>query len=196
MADPSTSNFSTPLLRIWDKNSGSKLDSITRLQARLPRCQIGSQEERMKRLAIHANWNKREPTPFISFASSIQALQRIISKRNKWTERKLTVINPNVRIAKGLPVLEMKAEMKHYKVQDPYDRSYRYYEDEYLCLWEVSPDEVVGRWNWDILTTHPHWYKDIILMAFREHNDRFEREMISKPTFYSGLPGMSSSFAH
>jgi hypothetical protein len=56
----------------------------------------------------------------------------------------LTVINPNTRIAGGLPILDMRAETHHYAVSDPYGRSYQYYMDHYLCVWEVTSPEIIG----------------------------------------------------
>ncbi|KAJ5120831.1 uncharacterized protein N7515_010219 [Penicillium bovifimosum] len=80
-------------------------------------------------------------------------------------------------------MVEMESELKHYEVQDPYGRACSYYKDEYLCLWEVTPDEVVAHWDWDVLVENDHWYEDEILPAFREHNDRFLRRSRVKSTF-------------
>ncbi|KAF7717832.1 Uncharacterized protein PECH_000078 [Penicillium ucsense] len=77
----------------------------------------------------------------------------------------------------------MESELKYYKVQDPCRGAYSYYKDEYLCLWEVTPDEVVAHWDWDVLIENDHWYEDDILPAFKEHNDRFLRRSRSKATF-------------
>jgi hypothetical protein len=80
-------------------------------------------------------------------------------------------------------MVEMESELKYYEVQDPYRRAYSYYKDEYLCLWEVTPIEVVGRWDWDVLVENDHWYEDEILTAFEEHNDRFLSRSRIKETF-------------
>ncbi|CAI7673166.1 unnamed protein product [Penicillium viridicatum] len=77
----------------------------------------------------------------------------------------------------------MESELKYYKVQDPYRRAYSYYKDEYLCLWEVTPIEVVAHWDWDVLVENEHWYEDEILPAFEGHNDRFLRRSRIKATF-------------
>nr|KMM71105.1 hypothetical protein CPAG_07412 [Coccidioides posadasii RMSCC 3488] len=42
--------------------------------------------------------------------------------------------------------------------------------DEYLCLWEITPEEVVQHWNWDELCENPRWYEDEIQPAFNQHN--------------------------
>ncbi|CAG8215028.1 unnamed protein product [Penicillium olsonii] len=83
------------------------------------------------------------------------------------------IINPNVRIGNGLPILEMKSELRHYEVQDPYGRGYSDNKDQYLCLWEVTPDEVVAHWDWDGLLEDVCWDGDKILPAFKEQNVRF-----------------------
>jgi hypothetical protein len=62
---------SGPLLRVWDKNSGSHPDQSDRMLARLPRQRLGSRESRKKSLATHADYQIWEPTPFISFTASV-----------------------------------------------------------------------------------------------------------------------------
>ena len=66
----------------------------------------------------------------------------------------------------------MKEEMIYYEVLDPYNNDYRYYEKQYLCLWQVDAPEVVGRWNWAELENHRRWYEDIVLPAYNRHEDR------------------------
>ncbi|CAG8271706.1 unnamed protein product [Penicillium salamii] len=176
--------YSGPLLRVWDKHSGSHPDQSERMLARLPRQRLGSRESRKESLATHADYQIWEPTPFISFSASVLGLQRFLSRRKGPSfPRTLTVINPNVRIANGLPMLEMEPELRHYEVQDPYRRAYAYYKDEYLCLWEVTPDEVVAHWDWDVLIENVHWYENEILPTFKKHNDRFLRRSQIEATF-------------
>lgn len=66
-------------------------------------------------------------------------------------------------MARGLPILEMESETRYYDVQGPYGKAFSYYKDEYLCLWEVTPDEVVVQRDWNVLTENHHWYEDEIL---------------------------------
>jgi hypothetical protein len=148
---PNPVNF-TPLLRVWDKNSGSHPDSSNRMLARLPRQRLGSRESRERSLATHADYQKWNPTPFISFTTSVSGLQIFLSRRKGASfPRTLTVINPNVRIASGLPMLEMESELIYYEVPDPYQKAYSYYKDEHLCLWEITPEEIIGYIDWDLL---------------------------------------------
>lgn len=192
---PDTS-YNRPFLRVWDENSGSHPDLSKRILARLPREQLGSRQSREKALTTHADYQRWEPTPFISFTPSISALQEFLSRR-KWKSfsRRLTVINPNVRTAKGLPMLEMESELRYYEVPDPYRREYLYYKDEYLCLWEITPDEVVGHWDWDNLIENEHWYEEEILPAFENHDEEFQRRNQSEAIFdvstlQTALPNM------
>ncbi|KAB8264052.1 hypothetical protein BDV32DRAFT_145829 [Aspergillus pseudonomiae] len=83
----------------------------------------------------------------------------------------LTVVNPRVRAANGRHLLSVVNEMRYYGVRDPLGMSCD--EDEYLCLWMVSEEEVVGHWEWSELAKLDDWYEAIILPAFREHNKRF-----------------------
>ena len=62
-------------------------------------------------------------------------------------------------------------EMKNYDAPDPYEKSYQYYKDHYLCLWEVTDDEIIDHWLLDELTANELWYENIILPAFRRHRE-------------------------
>lgn len=78
---------------------------------------------------------------------------------------------------------------------NPYGRGYSYYEDEYICLWEIIPDEVVNPWDWDNLIENVYWYEEEILPAFKKHNEKFQRRGQTKvifdmSTLQSALPGM------
>lgn len=92
-------------------------------------------------------------------------------------DKTLTVVNPNVRLARGLPVIKMETEMRYYGVEDPYENDYTEYKGEYLCLWEVTPDEVVGHWDWEDLVDDPDWFGNVVMPAFVEHNYRFLGEL-------------------
>lgn len=167
-------SFTVPLLRTWDHYSGSQPDQEHRMFARASRQRLDTHKTRVWALAAHAKHHIWEDTPFISFTSCPSALHSIASNRiEKRGAQTLTVINPNIRIAKRLPIINMIFEMKHYEVPDPSQKSYLYYKDQYLCLWEVTPDEVVGSWDWEELSENEKWYDEIIMPAFKEHNQRF-----------------------
>jgi hypothetical protein len=61
-------------------------------------------------------------------------------------------------------MVEMECE---YEVQDLYGRAVSYYKDEYLCLWEVTPNENVAHCDWDIIIKNDNWYKEEILPTFK-----------------------------
>ncbi|KAJ3566632.1 hypothetical protein NPX13_g7066 [Xylaria arbuscula] len=120
--------FEGPLLRVWDKWSGSEPESDGSM------CIA---EKRIKR------------------GRGFQAI---------------TVIDPNVRVEKELPILHAKAEMDHYKIRNRY--GYRpYYDNEYLCLWQVTAAEIVGHWGWNDLQNDEDWYKNIILPEFQRFTE-------------------------
>ncbi|KAL3468095.1 hypothetical protein BJX64DRAFT_246868 [Aspergillus heterothallicus] len=142
--------------------------------ARLPRGRLDTSRARKTFLATHADHGIWEPTPFISFTQSPRELKENVNwRKKKRGNQTITVVNPNVRIAKGLPVLNMVDEMRHYGVPDPYGRAKEYYKNHYICLWEVTEEEVVGNWEWDDLVKTDRWYEQVILPAFKEHNDRY-----------------------
>lgn len=80
-------------------------------------------------------------------------------------------------------MLEMESELRYYEVPDPYGREYLYYKDEYLCVWEITPDEVVDHWDWDNLIENMQWYEEEILPAFEKHNKLFQRRSQSEAIF-------------
>ncbi|RAK81891.1 uncharacterized protein BO72DRAFT_180675 [Aspergillus fijiensis CBS 313.89] len=174
-------NIDSPLLRTWDYYSGSQPNNSGECLARLPRGRLDTSEIRKDYLTIHADHKIWEPTPFISFTQSSQELQDNANWRmSKRGSQTITVVNANVRVDKGLPVLNMADEMRYYGVSDPYNRRDEYYRNHYICLWEITEEEIVGNWEWDELLRNGCWYEQVILPAFKEHNNRY---MASKEAF-------------
>jgi hypothetical protein len=161
--------FEKPFLRIWDSYSGSQPDNEDRMKSRAPRQRLDTQKSRKESLATHINHKIWEPTPYISFTTSPEAIQALADPRvNRRGPQTLTVVDPNTRIADRLPILDVRAEMDYYGVENPYGKV-EYYTDHYLCLWEVTGGEVIGHWEWTDLVANERWYHEIILPAFREH---------------------------
>jgi hypothetical protein len=159
--------FEIPFLRIRDCQSGSQPDNDNRMKSRASRQRLDTWDSRKNSLATHINHKIWEPTPYISFTTSPVAIQELADWRaNRRGPQTLTVVDPNTRIANGLPILDVRAEMDYYGVKDPYGK-YQYYIDHYLCLWEVTGREVIGHWELADLVTNERWYHEIILPAFR-----------------------------
>lgn len=171
----SSVNSNLPLLRTWDRFSGSQPTENGRMLSRLPRERLDTSSARRTSLATHADHGNWEPTPFISFTQSPQELQTMAGfrERRRRGSQTITVVNANVRTREGFPILNMEAEMRYYGVLDPYNRSNEYYRNHCICLWEVTEDEIVGNWEWDDLIKTDNWYERIILPAFKEHNNRY-----------------------
>lgn len=164
--------FDTPFLRIWDRYSGSQPDDENRMMSRAPHQRLDTLNTRKNSLATHIDHGLWEPTPYISFTTSPEAVQELadwrLNRRGRGPQT-LTVLDPNTRIADGLPILDVRAEMDHYGVKDLYGKSNRYYTDHYLCLWEVTGHEIIGHCEWTDLVANEQWYHEIILPAFRAH---------------------------
>ena len=60
---------------------------------------------------------------------------------------KITVINPNVRIALGIAILRMKDEMKHYDVPPPRGVMAEHWR-EWILPFVAGLEEIVGTWLW------------------------------------------------
>ncbi|EFR05163.1 hypothetical protein MGYG_08176 [Nannizzia gypsea CBS 118893] len=164
-----------PLLRVWDRYSGSQPDKETnQMVSRLPRQRLDTKEARKQYLTIHADHAIWEPTPFISFTTSARAVQEIVNLRStKRDAQTIIAINPAVRAAIGLPIIDMGVEMRCYGIPDPYHRNHEYYKDHYLCLWEVTAPEVIGCWEWHELVRNSHWYEEIVIPKTEEHGRRY-----------------------
>lgn len=163
-----------PLLRVWDTRSGSIPDPLCehRMLARLQRGELATNDVRKTSLARHANHRNDIPTPYISFTSSLDAAIRLANERkHKWHrgDQNIVVIDPWYRLQRGLPILDMGKEMEEYGVENPYRENY--YTDHYICLWEVTPEEVVGTWSCNDLRDVDDWYQNIIMPAFRKHRE-------------------------
>ena len=85
----------------------------------------------------------------------------------------IVVADPRIRLEVGLPVLPYKEEMACYKVRSRYGGDY--WDDHYLCLWEVTPEEVVGVWEWNYMRSELNWYERIIMPAVEEHREERDR---------------------
>ena len=159
-----------PLLRVWDSFSGSipNRSCGNRMLARLPRGELATFDTRKTSLARHANQRNQIHTPYISFTSSVDAAVRLANERKRPRgDQHIVVVDPWYRLQRGLPVLDMGKEMREYGVQNPYGEDY--YTDHYLCLWEITPEEVIGTWSCNYLRQVDGWYENIIMQEFRKH---------------------------
>jgi len=162
--------FQKPFLKTWDRCSGSQPDDEHRMLSRAPRQRLDTLESRKSSLTTHIDHSKWNPTPYISFTTSPAALKKMANWRaSQRGPQTLTVLDPNARMADGLPILDVLAEMDHYGIKNPYKKLNQYYKDHYLCLWEVTGREIIGHWEWADLVANEQWYHEIILPAFREH---------------------------
>ncbi|KAK3614990.1 hypothetical protein LTR56_026879 [Elasticomyces elasticus] len=62
--------------------------------------------------------------------------------------------------------------MAHYQVKVPYRKDY--WRNHFLCLWEVTPAEVVGIWDWDDLRKSPNLYGNVVVPAINQHRQHVE----------------------
>jgi hypothetical protein len=165
--NPSQS-FRLPLLRIWDTFSGSQPDEQNRMSSRAPNKRLDTPESRRFSLTTHINHQDWTPTPFISFTSSPTAVTELAEwRKQKRGLQTLTAIDPNIRIRNNLPILDLATEMKHYNITNPYGKRDQYCVDHYVCLWQVTENEIIGHWRWNKLTEVENWYEDIIIPAFQ-----------------------------
>jgi hypothetical protein len=189
-----------PLLRIWDVMSGSQPDEDNRMLSRSPNEPLDTEQARSNSLAIHLDHKKWIPTPYISFTKSPSAIKDLAALRisRKRGVQNLTVIAPAARLRNGLPILDVAAEMERYRIPDPYDRGSKYYTDHYICLWEVTAEEIVDHYEWEELAKTEDWCENVIIPAFRKFSREKEPDFtatrpsaFNMSTMMKSLPGKS-----
>lgn len=170
------------LTRTYDMASGSQPGSQRRMFARDARMRLDTEEIRHDTLARHANHRIWEDTPYISFTKSQTSLQDLAEFRSqrKRGSQNIIVVDPRVRFDLGLPVLQYSKEMAYYKVEPPYERGY--WEDHFLYLWEVIPEEVVGIWDWDRLRSEKDWLQMVIMPAVEQHRETRKNDKVRHET--------------
>jgi hypothetical protein len=76
---------------------------------------------------------------------------------------KVTIINAKARRADGMPILNMKEELEHYKARIPYGTSKKWrrdwYDKEYIFPFRIPPGQIVGTWLWSEIQ---QWLKDYL----------------------------------
>ncbi|KAI1659178.1 hypothetical protein F4813DRAFT_387887 [Daldinia decipiens] len=93
----------------------------------------------------------------------------VAEERPHARNRRVTAIDPNIRIKNGLPVIDVEAEIKHYRIKPLYAKSEGYAKGHCMFLWQVTKDEIVGSRKWtDLEEGDKNWYNNIIMPAYRK----------------------------
>lgn len=158
-----------PLMRIWDRYSGSQPIEGRGMKSRAPDMRLDTFQKRRSALADHLDHKKwASPGPYISCTTSPAAIEDLARMRaNKRGPQTLTVIDPNKRRDKGLPILDVPSEMESYDIPDPYGKGNQYNNHHKVCPWEVTEAEIVGHWEWDALEQDQNWHETTIMPEFR-----------------------------
>jgi len=187
---PNVELRSRPLMRAWWFNSECLIHHGFGFFSGGSDILLETAEQRSLAIGDHADWGNRRKTPFISTATSLSVIDRIMNTFvDKEAERgieittcKLTLINPNARLAAGFPILGMKKEIEYYKVKPrcgdlSSDREGSFFNHEYLLPFYSGIKEIVGTWLWrDIIAwmnvNHKNldeWYREVALPKFKAH---------------------------
>ncbi|KAI1432581.1 hypothetical protein GGR50DRAFT_585451 [Xylaria sp. CBS 124048] len=168
-------NGAVPLLRVWDQFSMSHFVNAGCLASADPWCQLSDVHSRRSTLSkyLSSGITEHRASPYISFTTSPARIKALAGRQDTLSNgypQIVTVIDPNTRVQRlNLPLLNAKAEMDYYGIGDEHDKDVDYYQDEYLCLWQVTPAEIVGHWWWSELEKYPgDWYENIVLPRYKE----------------------------
>jgi hypothetical protein len=116
--------------------------------------------------------------PFLTVCSSPQRFANEIARipgRNGVTIS-VALIDPRARLRAGLPIRHYVTEALRYRTcrhEDlrELDEDFRLNKDQWLCLWEITPREIVYIWDLSELKSHQDWYETIVEPALRKHQD-------------------------
>ncbi|KAF2270182.1 hypothetical protein CC78DRAFT_574310 [Lojkania enalia] len=126
------------------------------MSSRAPNKRFDTSDARRTSLAAHINHQDWTPTPYISFTSSpAQVEELVMQRRSRRGAQMLTVIDPNIRSRKGLPILDLNQEMEHYGISNLYGSRDRY------C---------------DELAVSENWHEDTVMPAFRDFNQKSKQK--------------------
>lgn len=161
-----------PLLRVWDYRSDIQpdYDYGGAIRARADRHPLNTASSRRVMLERYADYEGRRPTPFISFTSSprnIETLAENMRESEGWNVQFVTVIDPKIRHSLRLPFLDASYQLYRTGILDPHGQHILQHKDDYLCLWEVTPVEIVGTWHWNELVKEKDWFEKIVMPKFR-----------------------------
>ena len=71
--------------------------------------------------------------------------------------------------------------MLNYNINSLYGETDPLYKGGCLCKWDIVPGEIIGHWNWTVLTENPCWYRAEILPAFEKHSSLTRDIRIEEP---------------
>lgn len=180
-------------LRVWDDYSQGLLDPQSGcILATGEESRLDTKDERRESLKPHANnrdWSRR--SPFISASTSASSTRERARRRvrNRRDPVRVSLINNMVRVRAGFPFFSAVEEMKYYGVEDPYNRSFLYGQDEILYPYVITSEEIVCTWQWsDIesyLETHSgeEWVANIELKFDQHERLSLARQDELYPTF-------------
>ncbi|RDW93806.1 uncharacterized protein DSM5745_01128 [Aspergillus mulundensis] len=119
----------------------------------------------------------RNTLPLITLKASLEPkasdlMEHLIEN----ARRVVSVINPNVSREMRRHVLDVEAQARHYNLDGKATRKhdvYAKYRGWYFYEENVTPDEIVGHWKWDDLAKNECWYEDVIMPAFKKHDEEY-----------------------
>lgn len=184
------------LMRTYDGISGSLPDHNCRMLARDAEMRLDKEEKRKETLSNHSNHSIWKPTPYISFTKSPQDLEILANWRatRERGDQQIVVVDPQVRFELHLPILRYSEELEHYSINPAYHANY--WHNHYLCLWEVTPQEVVGVWQWNHLKNKLNWYDEVVMPAvqrYRENRRSGRSTLGDRQPLFNGESGLSDS---
>jgi len=160
-----TTDVPSELWRCWDECSRAQnRNSKVGFLSGGPDWRWGLTTRRGRRRALRrrGNWSKnRMATPFISTTSQWEEIyvDRVEHMQNRQINKgiepntKITLFNPQARLAARMPMLRMRTEQIYYRVKTQYAADSKrggaeWYKHEYLLLYSAGPDEIVHTWTW------------------------------------------------
>ncbi|KAG8671505.1 hypothetical protein FPOAC2_04847 [Fusarium poae] len=98
---------------------------------------LSTSQARLSTLRTHIRNDLREPSPYISFTSSLEALESFANFRKTRPYREnhiIVVIDPVVRLEGKRPVINYGDEIRYYNIDVLYNSSQQELDNHYICL--------------------------------------------------------------
>ena len=141
--------FDTYSRAAFYENSGNIAAGRYRMRVQKKHKPLQTRKERNYMLKKHVYYGNKTLSLFSSADMSVSAsLQRGRKKMDLGRGPiRMAFIDDAVRARLGYPFFQMKDEMLHYAVSDPYSRGYEYYATEVIYPYVVIPREIAIVWE-------------------------------------------------
>jgi hypothetical protein len=149
-----------------------------RMFAGNPTVRLASFDLRAQSLYLHLRGSLTQ-SPYLQVCTNPEYVAKDITRylTSGICSPRVVLIDPRPRLRAGLPIIHYDSELGRYSTRMPADVSQLRERagispDHYLCLWEITKEEIVHEWEWTDLSQSWHWYENTVEPALRKHQEQ------------------------